>query len=204
MAAGNEGCPLGGACELPGFLTTRAFEEYTVVPCAYEGTLCVGATDPDETLAKYSNFSSKKSAAYRTRADVNAPGSRIYSTWPLDQGGPYKVISGTSMATPYVAGVAALLKANALDPKDVDQAFVKSYLDKGLVNQAEAKAKSQTGRVDLYGTAFAYSKDYLKETRTDLTAPRGLPKVVDTPGLPAEETGGGSAIGTVWGLLCAL
>lgn len=205
VAAGNEGCPLGGNCKLPGFLTSQTFKEYTVVPCAYEGTLCVGATDPSEALASYSNFSSRKSGvAYRTQADVNAPGSKIYSTWPLDAGGPYKAISGTSMATPYVAGVAALLKANAKNPADVNQVFVREYLAKGLVSPEEAKKKSGTGRVDLYGTAYAFSKDYLKETRSDLKPPSGKPNGITTPSLPDEPTGGTTPIGTVWSLLCAL
>jgi|GEM_PF-608352 len=205
VAAGNESCPLGGKCEQPGILTSRKFNEYTVVPCAYKGTVCVGATDPDEKLASYSNYSSQKSASYRTRADVNAPGTKIYSTWPLDKGGPYKAISGTSMATPYVAGVAALLKANAKDPKDVNQEFVRSYLNKGLVYQSDVKNKTGTGRVDLYGTAYAFSKEYLQDPRTDLKSPPTAPNGVTTPDLPDAEGGGGlGAVGTVWDLLCAV
>ena len=75
-----------------------------------EDVICVGASDPEDTLASYSNYSSKAQRSYQVRADINAPGTNIYSTWPVESGS-YKSISGTSMATPYVAGVAALFKS---------------------------------------------------------------------------------------------
>lgn len=55
----------------------------------------------DETFAFFSNHGD---------VDVMAPGVAIYSTWA---GGGYQNSSGTSMATPHIAGIAALMAAAA-------------------------------------------------------------------------------------------
>ncbi|MFX1503084.1 MAG: S8 family serine peptidase, partial [Promethearchaeota archaeon] len=71
-------------------------------PAAYPETLAVSATDQNDTKADFSN--------YGVWVDISAPGVDIISTIPYNfRGSYYGLASGTSMATPHVAGFAALL-----------------------------------------------------------------------------------------------
>jgi thermitase len=88
-------------------------------PAAYSTTLAVAATDSNDNWANFSE--------HHPYVDVAAPGVSIYSTWKNDG---YAWLQGTSMATPYVAGLAALVWS--LDPSlthDQVRAIIQSTAD---------------------------------------------------------------------------
>lgn len=77
-------------------------------PAYYGNCLAVGATDEWDQRAYYST--------YGTWVDLAAPGSSIYSTALPSS---YALLSGTSMATPHVAGVAGILVASGLNNTEI-------------------------------------------------------------------------------------
>ncbi|HYZ28537.1 MAG TPA: S8 family peptidase, partial [Thermoleophilaceae bacterium] len=115
-------------------------------PCAYPlaNIICVAATDATDNLAFFSNFGT-------AGVDIAAPGVNIASTWPQSiYPNNYAWLDGTSMATPHVTGVAALvasrfpqasvaaLRAAVLDHTDHPAALAGKIADGRRLNAYDA------------------------------------------------------------------
>jgi|GEM_PF-973457 len=125
-------------------------------PAAYPGTLGVGATDQHDEKWALSN--------YGEMLDVMAPGNLIYSTY-LDLENAYEghiFMSGTSMATPHVAGLAGLLLSqdSSRNASDLKRLIIDSAKDLGEPTWDEYYGH---GRIDIV-SALKAETDFVPPT----------------------------------------
>lgn len=170
VAAGNSG-PNVGTITSPG--------------CSKKG-ITVGAVDDNDNVPSWSSRGPTDDG--RVKPDLVAPGVGITSTWKDNS---FKSLSGTSMSTPHVSGIVALLLETdpSLKPDDVKNILKTTALDLGLDENTQG-----AGRVDAY-EAYIYVANITKEPENETeenktkTTPPGFEKRKKIELPPAFEKG---------------
>jgi len=132
-------------------------------PSSYNSpnVISVAATNNKDALAGFSNYGA-------TSVDLSAPGVGILSTLP---GNTYGSYSGTSMATPHVTGVAALLKSR--NPS-ADDAQLKDYILKSVDQKNNLQGRMVTGgRANALGSLARSSPEAVGPTVTSVKPAAG-------------------------------
>ncbi len=165
-AAGNENEDVAEHLAYP-----TNFKNVTDEKPFVDNVLVVGAsTNKNDALrASFSNFNKKM-------VNVFAPGEEIYSTVPHNE---YKYLQGTSMASPVVAGAAAVLLAYMpnLTPAQIIESLVKSS-NPSTANQF-ADFSQAGGVIDLKKAAeYAYNNFYNGKKSSIKKAEKSVKKTV--------------------------
>ncbi len=196
VAAGNSGSGSGtikasGDCPPPWFHPDQTFQG------GQTAVVTAGATDSGDQIAGFSSrgpvtwwgtvapWNDYTDTSPLIKPDISAPGVDVLST---QLGGGYTTMSGTSMATPHVAGVAALLLSvnPELTVAQLDSIMEMTSLDLG------ASGKDNTfgaGRVDAYQAALAAIEVGTEEEST-ASVPGGTPLVSAVFPNPVSSTAG--------------
>lgn len=124
-------------------------------PCSFQlpNVITVSAIQSDGTLADYSNYGV-------TSVSLAAPGTDIYST---QVGGTYGFSSGTSMAAPFVSGVAAMIYSIN---DDLYAKEVKAILEKSVYKRRDLKNVVKTGGIIDASAAVRNTKSYVHNIDT--------------------------------------
>lgn len=99
-------------------------------PAKFAGVIAVSATDSSDTIASWSSRGPE--------VDLAAPGVSVFSTYKKQS---YATLSGTSMASPHVAGVAALVLSSPMGTDDLD--------DNGVWDPSEVELRLERTAQDL-------------------------------------------------------
>ena len=173
-SAGNEGSPSASGCQ-------------TVVdPIAiYDATFSIGAHDVNGNIASFSSRGPVTiDESNRAKPDMTAPGVDVYSAWLMNSVfAGYRTASGTSMASPHMAGAVALLwsaQARLIGQIDQTEQILLKSATPVPFNQCGEAANSVPNMTYGYGRLNILAAVEMAENPTALTVHiQGL----DTKGL---------------------
>lgn len=140
VAAGNEG------------------DDDRFYPADYSGVLAVAAVDKNKSRATFSNFGANIS--------VSAPGVACYSTYP---GGGFRLLEGTSMASPTVAGLITLGVCYAKKRGATSAIYIRDLVTSAL--QESAQDLGDPGRDPYYGFGCIDGKAFFAKLEQKLNMP---------------------------------
>ena len=165
-AAGND-----GLCNNIGCLT-----HYPLVGVSYPAALpyVIGVMSCNENGTAISGFSNFDHYPFgKIEYEVYACGENIVSTWPNNK---YATLSGTSMACPTVAGIAAVLRSTYPDREVYSNKYIQSQIvntgTKGIMTHTvadlhEALTKIPTPNVNLYDYYIFDNKEFSSKNNGD-------------------------------------
>jgi subtilisin family serine protease len=127
------------------------------MPTELPGVITVASTTQARARSSFSNFG-------LTVIDVAAPGSSILSTLP---GGTYGRSSGTSMASPHVTGVAALMKSvhPTWSPRRLESALRAQADDTACPITPDPRCTGTTADNAFFGEGIADALDAVQPTQ---------------------------------------
>lgn len=142
-------------------------------PAYYPNAIAVAATDSNDAKASWSNYGSW--------VDVAAPGVSIYSTY---KNSSYATLSGTSMATPFAAGEAALIWAAGLCSTN---ACVRSQLEQTADSIPGTGSNWIWGRINAYRAVSTLASATPTATPTSAPTPTATPTPTPIPTMTASD-----------------
>jgi subtilisin family serine protease len=179
-AAGNEDDDLANKSEDPTSPDDSTPTDRTVtndcisLPTELPNVVVVASVDPTSAKSPFSNFGEGK-------ISIAAPGQAVYSTVP---GGGYKILDGTSMASPHVAGVAALLRSvdPKLNPEQIRARLAQQANDLACPPAASGECSGSAGNNSYYGEGLV---DAAEAVGAAAAQPQGAISVTQ----PSEQLG---------------